>query len=274
MLRTIKKPKATKAEDSLKRAESSSVQGVIHESADNIANVIKRGKRIYTNAVKGLALQDLSLLNKSKKNVIKLTDEIDDLRDNIFYFIKNLDESSISASNFYINVLGYLQDMVQSLEYISKVTHKHVNNKHKKLKYNQIKELKQIDDALEELFINTKGAFDSRSFEQIGDVLSSKKNVYSLLSEKIQKQVERTRTEESSPKNTTLYFSVLIETKDLLDATFNLLEEYHHSHDETVEPATITVETEGVVADSSIEKETSSEDNSSETSDNDNSEQE
>ena len=50
-----KKTKEVKAEDSLTKAESSSVQGVIHESASNIANVVKRGNRIYTNAVKGLS---------------------------------------------------------------------------------------------------------------------------------------------------------------------------------------------------------------------------
>ena len=51
--------------------------------------------------------------------------------------------------------------------------------------------------------------------------------------------MERTRTEESSPKNTTLYFSVLLETKDLLNATMNLLEEYYNAHDASVKPATI-----------------------------------
>ncbi len=234
-----KKAREIKAEDSLEKAESSSVQGVIHESAKNIANVVKRGNRIYTNAIKGLAMQDLALLKNNKKQIIKLSDEVDELRDNIFYFIKNLDESSVGASNFYIHILGYLQDITQSLEYISKASHKHVNNNHKKLKFSQIKELKQVDDAIEELFKNTKEAFDSRSFEQIGGLLNNKKVVYDLVKEKIQAQVARTRTEESSPKNTALYFSLLLETKDLLNATMNLLEEYHNSHDSTVEPATL-----------------------------------
>lgn len=243
----------TLSEDSLTKAESSSVQGVIQESATNIANVIKRGNRIYTNAIKGLALQDLALLKKNKKQVIKLTEEIDELRDNIFYFIKNLDESSINASNFYINILGYLQDMVQSLEYITKVSHKHINNNHKKLKFNQIKELKQVDDLVEALFTNSEEAFDSRSFERIGDILKNKKKAYDLVKEKIQKQVERTRTEESSPKNTTLYFSLLLETKDLLNATMSLLEEYHDSHDSSVEPATIPDSIDVIIEDDESE---------------------
>ena len=48
----------------------------------------------------------------------------------------------------------------------------------------------------------------------------------------------RTRNEESSPKNTTLYFSILLETKDLMNATMSLLDEYHGAHDSSVEPAT------------------------------------
>lgn len=237
-----KKTKTTKAEDSLRTAESSSLQGVIHESAGNIANVVKRGNKIYTNAINGLSKQDLDLLKKNKKQIVKLSDEIDELRDNVFYFIKNLDESSVGASSFYINILGYLQDMVQSLEYITKVTHKHVNNKHKKLKFSQIKELKEVDDRFETFFNNTKNAFDSRSFEEIGVILGRKQEIISLVTDKIQKQVERTRTEESSPKNTTLYFSLLLETKDLLNATMSLLQEYYDAHDSSVKPATISDE--------------------------------
>ncbi len=100
-----KRSKGTKAEDSLTKAESSSVQGVIHESASNIARVAKRGNKIYSNSINGLARQDLSLLSKNEKQVAKLSDEVDELRDNIFYFIKNLDESSIGASSFYIHIL-------------------------------------------------------------------------------------------------------------------------------------------------------------------------
>ncbi len=92
----------------LVRSESSSIQGVIEESADNISNVFKRSSKLYRNSIDGLAKQDLDTLKKSKKNVVKLSDEIDDLRDNLFYFIKNLDDSSIEASNFYISILGYL----------------------------------------------------------------------------------------------------------------------------------------------------------------------
>lgn len=226
-----------KEEDILQKAESSSTQGVILESASNIASVVRRGHKIYTGAVNGLATHDLKLLKKNKNQIEKLSDEVDYLKDNIYYFIKNLEEPSVNASNFYINILGYLQDMAQSLNYISKSSFKHVNNNHKKLKFSQIKELKEVDSVLEEMLIHTKNTFEHQHFEDIGITLGKREHFLNIVTEKIQKQVERTRNEESSPKNTTLYFGFLLETKDLLNATMNLLEEYHNAHDASVKPA-------------------------------------
>ena len=74
---------------------------MITESAENIANVVKRSNRIYTNTIKGLSEHDLDLLRKNKKQIVKLSDEVDELSDNIFYFIKNLDESSLSKQFLY-----------------------------------------------------------------------------------------------------------------------------------------------------------------------------
>src|SRR5690606_4619195 len=225
-----KKSNATSEEDSLNKAESSSIQGVIEESADNIAAVANRANKIYNGSMIGLSKEDLPLLKKSKKGNDKLIAEIDDLQESVFYFIKNLDESSVMASHFYINILSYLQDMSQSLEYIGRASHKHVNNNHKKLKFNQTRESLDTQNEIEFLFNKIKDTFDKRAFEDIHELLQSKETLLLSINKKIEKQISRTRTEESSPKNTSLYFNLLTETKDLVVATMNLLELYHQQY--------------------------------------------
>ena len=222
-----KKAKEEKAEDRLMRAESNSVQGVIHESTGNISNVVKRGNKIYSNTMEGLSKLDLTKLKKSKNGIVKLNNEVNELRDSIFYFIKNLDESSLGASQFYIQMLGYLQDMTQSIEYIASASHKHINNQHKGLRFNQIKDLKEIDDQLSSLFSEIEETFNQEDFSNISYLIDKKQELFKNVEQKIDKQVARTRTEESSPKNTALYFSLLLETKDLIVATMNLLEIYN-----------------------------------------------
>ena len=224
-------------EEGLVEAESSSLQGVIHESAKNIAKLIKRGNRVYNTTVEGLSKQDLNLLDKNNKQINKLSKEVDDLKDKLFYFIRNLDESSLGASNFYINLLGYLQDIAQSLEYISKIAYKHVNNNHRKLRYSQIMDLMEVDKEINNLFEEIKVSFETRSFHKMDVLLQNKKELFSLVNKKIEAQISSTRSsEEKSPKNTTLYISILQETKDLLKAIMSLIEEYHVSHDATIHP--------------------------------------
>ena len=57
-----------------------------------------------------------------------------------------------------------------------------------------------------------------------------KKELLKDVSASIEKQVARIRTDETSPKNTTLYFSILIETQDLVAALMSLLETYEEFH--------------------------------------------
>jgi phosphate/sulfate permease len=226
-----KKADNTLLQDGLKKTESKTVQGIIQESADQISNVVSRTNKIYSNMLSGLAKEDLSKLKKSRKGVEKLNKEVDALRDNIFYFIKNLDETSVRGSNFYIIILGYLQDVGQSLDFLAKASYKHINNNHKALRFNQIKDLQDIDKSFEELLNDIETIFNSRKFEKLGAILNSKQRAQDDLAIKIASQITRTRAEDDdSPKNTALYFSLLLETKDLVAAIMNLIEEYYNSY--------------------------------------------
>ncbi|TVZ52304.1 inorganic phosphate transporter [Dokdonia sp. Hel_I_53] len=213
-------------EEDLRKAESQTIQGIIEESADNIVKTVERTNKIYTNVLKGLAKGKVKSLKKSREGVEKLNDEVDDLRSNIFYFIKNLEETSVRGSNFYIQILGYLEDITQSLDYIAKSSYKHINNNHKPLRFNQIRDLQEINNKLSLFLDETATAFKDRNYDMIDVLIGKKKELYADITKKIEKQIERTRSEESSPKNTTLYFGLLLESKDLVEEIMNLLELY------------------------------------------------
>ena len=219
-----------KNSDALTMAESKSIQGVIDESRSNISKASKRIKKIYSQSIQGLATGNLDNLKKNRKVVAKYSEEIDDLRNDLFYFIKNLDESTIKgASNFYINVLTYLQDIAESLQYISKITYKHINNNHRNLTFNQIRELQDIESELSTLFDEIQIIFSKNNLLELSKVIGKKQDLYLSLTGKIDAQIQRIKKEESSPKNTTLYFSTLIESKNLVEKTMDLLETYSKS---------------------------------------------
>ncbi len=230
-----KKSKEVKEQQYIERAELITINGVIEESADHISEVANRVNKLYTNVVNDLSNHDLNKLRKTDKHVGKLNDEIDGLKDGVFYFIKSLDDTSVQASRFYILVLGYLQDVAQSISYISRASFKHVNNNHKNLKKDQISDLKEIDNQLSDLLTKVSTIFEHRSFDDLDPILVEKQALLQDVSASIEKQVTRIRQEESSPKNTTLYFSILLETQDLITALMSLLQTYEEFHISTRE---------------------------------------
>lgn len=213
----------------LKISESKTIQGIIEESGQNITHVISRSGSIYEDVIQGLTRQDEALLKSSKKKVAKLDQEIEDLRNHLFFFIKNLEEQSVKGSNFYLNTLGHLTDMAQCLELMAKRSLKHVENNHKTLRYNQIKDLMEISIHTTHLLKDTEAIFKKKDYKNLTVILERRDKSVKVISDKIDKQISRTRSEETSAKNTTLYFNLLLETKDLHKSLLALVEEYHKS---------------------------------------------
>jgi phosphate/sulfate permease len=225
-IKHTRKAKEKKEKRYMERAELITINEVITESSDHIAEVVKRVNKLFTNVVEDLAAHDLNKLSKTDKHVKKLNKEVNELKEDVFYFIKSLDDASVKASRFYILVLGYLQDITQSIEYISTTSYKHVNNNHKNLKSTSISDLKEINEKLNKLFNQIEGDFTARNFSNLNEIIDAKQEIFDRVSQSIDKQIARIRTEESSPKNSTLYFGILLETKDLIAALMSLLQLY------------------------------------------------
>lgn len=210
--------------EKLNKFDIVTIQEVASESSAQIAKVIVRTNELYTRVIDGVALQNHADLKACRKKLKQLEKEVDSLRGNVYFFIKNLDETTVGASKFYVLTLGFLQDIIKSTLFITQNSYTHVDNNHKKLKFNQIRDLKLIDNKLQ-VFLDEIGTiFLEEKFDRISDVLAHKEDITQTIDKLIQKQIVRIRTTETSPKNSKLYFSILFETDDMVKATIGLLE--------------------------------------------------
>ncbi len=113
--------------------------------------------------------------------------------------------------------------------YLVDISHNHINNNHSKLKLSQIRDLKDISEWIDLLLKGSINAFEDNSLKKLEAVLNKKEVIYTTLNEKINTQIERTRRDETSPKNTTLYFNILLKSKDLITHKIELIEEFYRS---------------------------------------------
>ncbi|HIP47470.1 MAG TPA: inorganic phosphate transporter [Lutibacter sp.] len=222
-LKHAKEAKQTKANLVTEKAELKTINSVMKDSSEHISEVTRRVEKLYGHVVTDLSAHNLNKLSKTKKHVKKLNEELDELRNNVFYFIKSLDDSSVKASRFYIHVLDYLQDVMQSIGYISSTSFVHVDNNHKNLKKSQIADLNKIKEELSSFLHDIQKTFENQDFSEAHILNDKKEKLFDSIALSLDNQVDRIRTEDSSKKNTTLYFGILLETKDLVRSLLSLL---------------------------------------------------
>src|SRR5690606_4683105 len=79
-----KKVAAELIEDELfKKAQSTSIQGVIQESAPNVITILKRAEKAFSSTLEGLTKLDLKKLKKAKNTTEKLEGDVEELKEHI-----------------------------------------------------------------------------------------------------------------------------------------------------------------------------------------------
>ena len=227
-------------EEKLDIVESKSIKGVIFESSKNISNFTKRANKLILKILEGIGTQDLNILKDNKNFVKKLKSDLERIGDDVFYFVKNLDEASTEiTSKFHMNVLEELENITDSISSLSSLTHKHINNNHRGLTFNQIRELKELEGELDEFFTRIVKTFKTKNYTEISEIFEVKEKLVSSLELKIKSQISRTRKDESSPRNTRLYFEILNKMKTIITHYVQLLELYSNKYDAEIDPTII-----------------------------------
>ena len=222
-------------EEELEMIESKSIKGVIFESSKNITKFSKRISKLFKNLLTGISSKDISLLKDSESIVNKLDKDVDLIANNVFYFIKNLDElSSQSASNFHMSVLESLENITRLTQSLLKSSSKHFKNEHRGLTFQQLKELKEIESELESFFNQIINTFATKNYEQIQSIFDIKESLSFSLKSKIKAQISRTKEKDSSPRNTRLYFEILKKTQKIIENYIDILEMYSEKYDDQI----------------------------------------
>ena len=215
------------------RLKNQNTEEVIRDSGQSIAAVMQTVMNCYELMVQGLTRYDLAPLWNAKRESRKLNRELEELRNGVFYFIRSIDTNNTQAARFYVNQLGALQDVNEDLYYLTKLTHLHVYNSHQRLSPEHIENLIDLEASLQKLLQEAKEAFAAGTDDsEYQDVFALRDNIYSLLESKIDWQIQQTASHENSPRNASLYFNVLLKTRDLVRNQFELIDTFYSSFEE------------------------------------------
>ena len=229
-LRYNKEAKKVKLENEILEIEKNTLEGVINESSKNIENVLNRSIKIFTLTTEGISKSDIKLLKKNSRQVTKLSDEVDELQENIFNYLKSNKKANKKATEFYLIILEKLTQITKRLSKISKITLKHVDEDRRKLPLSNIKVLLGLDINFKRLFESVINIFINKDFKKIEDVLLD----IIQARDKIENQIKRYKEENQDNKRyDKLHLEILSLCSEILNALKQLLENYYSIKSET-----------------------------------------
>ena len=229
-LRYNKEAKKVKLENEILEIEKNTLEGVINESSKNIENVLNRSVKIFTLTTEGISKSDIKLLKKNSRQVTKLSDEVDELQENIFNYLKSNKKANKKATEFYLIILEKLTQITKRLSKISKITLKHVDEDRRKLPLSNIKVLLGLDLNFKRLFESVINIFINKDFKKIEDVLLD----IIQARDEIENQIKRYKEENQDNKRyDKLHLEILSLCSEILNALKQLLENYYSIKSET-----------------------------------------
>ena len=133
-----------------------------------------------------------------------------------------------------MKILGGLENITLSMQTITKSIYKHFNNNHRGLTYNQLRELKELEDDMNNFFKRIVQTFEKQEYEEIKSIFTIKESLIKSLNKKIKSQVSQTKDKDSGPRNTRLYFEFLNKTQNIVSEYLKILELYSDKYDKKI----------------------------------------
>jgi len=189
---------------------------VLKETSSGIKQTLAGIRSALHDSLFGLMQEDQLLLERARQSIHHLEKGNKSLNKKLFSAIRRIDEQNAEASRAYLLVYDLEQDILQSITLILDVCREHVENVHKPLDYEQGKLLYKMQEEVSSYIQHIEKVLDNGNYHSLGAILEEKRNLFLQLEKLIGHQVEGVKKRKYGRRNSMLYFSLLLEVKDLI----------------------------------------------------------
>ncbi len=218
-----------------KNKNDDSSYDVIIDADENslVGKSLGNSKMVFSNVLKsfsqiceGCSKYDRHVLKKAKEHSKELDIQIKNIKDNINYSIRNIDEKNIDSSHHYVQVIDYLREVSRSLGFITEPIFKHVNNNHKPLIDAQKEELSEIYSQFESFIAKGIDIMEHKKFDEMEDYALIQTEMFAFINKLRKVQIKRVKEGEVNTRNSLLYLQMLHEFKQILSFSMNVVKSH------------------------------------------------
>ncbi|QQS30883.1 MAG: inorganic phosphate transporter [Sphingobacteriales bacterium] len=205
------------------------IEGMViaRETAQSVANTLVTVQKAYSLALQGLKNESEEQLKSTKAIIKALKQQNKDFKIKLLHSIQRIDEEHTEASRVFLLVYDLEQDIAQAAQLVIKVCREHVENLHTPLTDEQTAQLQQLQKQLDDYMLVIIEGFENYNFDKLPYVLEQKKYLFENIENQLAQQIKGVQEKQYGTKNSHLFFTLLLETKDLIAVAARFMKLYN-----------------------------------------------
>lgn len=218
---------AAVAEAKMQQNHSLNKETLLLATLDDVKESLAMAGETFTMLIDGLVGENRKLLSKSKKRSRKMYKAHEDFKAQLYTTLNNLETPDIEMARTYVHLFHLKQDMLQSLDLLAAQSAEHVENAHNPLKDSQIEVLRQLQEAAGQYMQSITRMLPIKDEVAYQLALQQKRDLLAAIEDAIVKQVQGIKEKYYNSRNSQLYFTILLEIKDLVAITARFVKVYY-----------------------------------------------
>ncbi len=202
-------------------------EAIILSTLEDLRNSLVDAKKTFENLIDGVSEEDRKLLNKSKKRSKKLYKAHDSFKAQLYATLNQIEAQDVDAARTYVHIFHLKQDMLQSLDLLAEQATQHVENAHNPLKPQQIAALQHLKEAVGQYMQDTIDKLPVKDEVVYQRALQEKRELLAEIEKAIVNQVQGIKEKHFNSRNSQLFFTLLLEIKDIVAITARFIKVYH-----------------------------------------------
>ncbi len=217
--------KAAKKQEALINQEDTP-DDVLDRCTQLVLAMVENVHRIYNRMLVSLFTENRRTSKEAVGESEHIYHEAKTRKYTILTTIKKLEAQNVETAHYYVQVIDYLGEVSKALLHCTRPSYNHINNNHHALSGEQIRDLKLVNDKVDEVFKQIFTMARDKNFSNLDDVLVSRDELFDLIAEVIKRQIQRVQQHEQHNNNTRgdmLFLQLLNETKTMVLQARNMI---------------------------------------------------
>ncbi len=218
------KKKAKKEHQKIESYKVEEPAVLIENCSNTVGSVIVSVSKLYYLAIINFTKQKRKAMGKVKAEVKDIQKQTKALKNNIHYTIDQLSDDDIETGHNYVQVIDYLREVTNCLQFIVNPLYNHLDNTHAPFNKFQEETVLKFNDKMSEFFNFSLNILKQKNFDNITELKKQRDNILTEINRIRKILIKSIKTEGKGTKVTLLFLDILNESKNMVMFVTSVLE--------------------------------------------------